>query len=315
KLTIAPGALDFTDNDTEKTFTITNSGSGALTWSIDTEEAAYNDDDDGWIFAATPKGGIITDTAESVTITVSRKGLDAGSYSADLPVNSVESDTLDLGIEMEVGEEEEGNPLLGVNTQLIMALNQDLEEKTLKIRNVLKRGTLTWAFGDPVYTRGEDWIKEVSPASGYTTTETDTVKIIFDRDVDLRPGLYSATLPLKSNAGTINITVTILVQEGPVLKTSPFMLIFLTADETKKTLTLSNGKAGTLTWKIDDTDYKRGKGWIKSISPAEGTIEAGTSDVTIEIIRDDLKTGVYRAKIPITSNGGKKEVPVFLLVF
>jgi beta-lactam-binding protein with PASTA domain len=105
-----------------------------------------------------------------------------------------------------------------------------------------------------------------------------------------------------------------LVQEGPVLNVKPFMRIYL-KDETGKTFTITNSKSGTLTWEVGDPVYTGDeKGWITSRTPASGSTTTEGDEVTVTVSTVGLDPGIYRAKIPVTSNGGIKDVTVFLLV-
>jgi hypothetical protein len=106
-----------------------------------------------------------------------------------------------------------------------------------------------------------------------------------------------------------------LVQEGPVLNVKPFMRIYL-KDETEKTFTITNSKSGTLTWEVGDPVYKGNgeQGWITSIIPSSGSTTTEEDEFTVTVNKEGLSSGIYRAKIPITSNGGDKDVTVFLLV-
>jgi hypothetical protein len=197
-----------------------------------------------------------------------------------------------------------------------MFLSDNSTQKTFRITNPLKSGTLTWQIGDPVYHQDDkDWIASISPASGYTTREADKITVTVNRAVDLKPGLYSATLPIKSNAGSRIITVIMRVQEGPLLNVRPFMLIYLNREEVEKPFTITNGKSGTLNWEVGVPVYSGRQGWITSISSASGTTTLEEeADVFIKVSREGLSGGVYRASIPVTSNGGSKNVNVFLFV-
>ncbi|MEI6126518.1 MAG: hypothetical protein WCQ99_08195 [Pseudomonadota bacterium] len=307
KLTVNPSKLSFADNETEKQITISNTGSGSLTWSIQDNATSYTDGRD-WIFSAKPKSGLIKTTPEDVTVTVSRKGIEKGTYAASLPIIS-NGGNRDLAVSMEVSQSEA--PLLGVSTQLVLLLGKDETTKTITIFN-LGTGSLTWEVETPIINKGEGWLT-VSPPSGYALTQAElTVTVKKD---GIRPGLYSATIPVRSNAGTKNITVAMLVYDGPVIRANPFVLIFLSKTATENTFTLSNAKAGTITWEAGTPEYfGASDGWIKSISPSSGVIEADQAEVTVKVSRDTLTTGLYRASIPITSNGGNVKVITYLFV-
>jgi hypothetical protein len=266
----------------------------------------------GWIFSVVPRAGSVEATPESVTVTVSRQGLDINSYSARLPVIS-NGGSSDVDVSMEVTSPE--SPIMRVSSQVVLFMTKDLTEKTLSIANI-GTGTLTWEFDDPLYHKSEGWIT-VSPSSGYTGKgNTSNVTITVSRDM-VGPGLYSATLPLRSNGsngGNKNLTVIMLVQEGPVLNVSPSMLLFLDKDVSEGKIVVTNGKTGTLIWETGSPVYTKGDGWITSIAPVSGETTTEEDEVLITVSREGLSSGIYLARIPVTSNGGSKKVIVFLLV-
>ncbi len=305
-LNVSPATLDFMDNETALKVAISNTGTGTLTWNVSDNETEY-DKGSGWIFSVVPKAGSVEDSPESVTVTVNRKGLEPDSYSARLPVTS-NAGTLDLDVSMEVSRTE--TPAIRISSQVMMFLNRAATERTFNITNT-STGTLTWEIEAPVYHKGKDWIT-VSPSSGYTT-ETATVTVAVNKE-SVGTGLYSATLPIKSNGGNKTITVIMLVDEGPVLNVNPSLLLFLNKDVDEGKIIITNGESGTLTWEVGTIDYTNGDGWITSISPEAGETTTEDDDIFVNITREGLNSGIYMAKIPITSNGGKRNVTVFMLV-
>lgn len=242
---------------------------------------------------------------------VSKKGLESGSYSAKLPVTS-NGGNLNVNVNMSVAERE--MPLFGLRNPLLLFMSSRETEKTISINNLLSSGTLTWEIGTPVYHTGEGWLT-VSPSSGYTRRESDTVTITVSRE-NLGQGLYWATIPVRSNAGTKIITVIMRAPDGPVIRIRPSTLIYLSTTETEKEFTITNAKTGAIDWSIDQSAivYHGGNGWITSVSPASGSTEPEPSAVTITVSREGLSSGLYRADIPVKSNGGDRKVLVFLLV-
>lgn len=307
QLSVTPASLDFGDNDSAQQITIANTGTGTLTWQINDNETQYNEGT-GWLFTASPQSGSVTNTPEEVTVLVNKRGLSTGTYSATLPVTS-NGGSKDLGITMSVAQQE--FPVVGIGTRLLLFFGTDVAEKTFNINNMFT-GTLTWEIDTPVLHRGEGWLT-VSPAAGYTRTETDTVKVTVDRE-GMGKGLYSATIPVKTNAGTINVIVMMLIQEGPVSKVQPSMLLYLNKTQTEKTLTITNTGSGILTWSIGTPEYHGGNGWVSSISPTSGSTETEPAEVTVTINREGLTPGLYRADILVKSNDRDRKVIVFLIV-
>lgn len=309
KLSVSPASLTFGDNDSAKQISIANTGAGTLTWVVKDNETTYKEGA-GWIFTASPNSGSVTKTPQSVTVLVNRSGSSAGSYTATLPILS-NGGAVNLGVTMSVAQSEFPLPLIG--SRLLLFFGPNTTEQTFTIKNIAS-GTLTWEIDDPVLYRGEGWLS-VTPAAGYTRTETDTVKVTVDRD-NAGKGFYSAVIPVRTNAGTVNVTVYMLVQEGPVTKVQPTLLLFLSKTQTTNGFTITNTGSGTLTWSIGSPEYKGGNGWITSLMPTSGSVQTGDDPavVTVGISREGLISGLYRADIPITSNGGNKKVIVLMLV-
>ncbi len=91
-LLVTPIQLDFGLNETSKSFNISNSGSGTLTWSIE------ENPEKSWIASVDPTQGSDDDT---VTVEVDRTGLTAGHYSGTLLVGS-NGGTQNVSIKMDV---------------------------------------------------------------------------------------------------------------------------------------------------------------------------------------------------------------------
>ncbi len=308
RLSISPDPLSFADNETAKMLSIANTGTGTLTYTVLDNETEYGDNASGWIFAATPETGSVQTLADAVTITVSRRGIAAGSYSAVLPVTS-NAGSLNVDIAMDVAAP--ALPALAIIPRVVF-FTDAADNRTITIRNILT-GALTWQFDEPRYFRGDGWLS-ISRTVGYTEREKDSVVLSVDR-TNLAPGLYTAALPLRSNAGTKNITVIMINKEGPELGVTPAITIF-TGDTTQKTFNVVNEATGTLTWEIGDPQYSGPGGWITAISPAAGSVSENEQEiVTLMVSREDLGAGIYRAKLPVEAGTGEtKNVHVFLVV-
>jgi len=79
QLSVSRGALGFSETATSLTFTINNSGSGSLTWSIAK--------DADWL-SVTPASGTTTTETDTITVNVNRAGLLNESYHATLQITS-----------------------------------------------------------------------------------------------------------------------------------------------------------------------------------------------------------------------------------
>ncbi|MDZ7261763.1 MAG: dockerin type I domain-containing protein, partial [candidate division KSB1 bacterium] len=91
-LSVNPTALNFGTTSTSKTFAISNTGTGTLSWN------AYENPDQTWITSVSPPSGTGNAT---VTVQVNRSGLSAGHYTGTITVSS-NGGTQNVTVEMDV---------------------------------------------------------------------------------------------------------------------------------------------------------------------------------------------------------------------
>ena len=188
QITVSPSFLDFGSTLTSKTFDITNSGTGTLTWNIS--------DNKTWI-TTNPVSGNTTTETDQITVTIDRSNLAPGTYDGLVTVTSNDV-TKTVDITMTVNT----NPILAVSpTILDFGTNQT--SKTFDITNS-GSGTLTWDIS-----KNQAWIA-VNPISGQTTTETDLITVTIDR-YGLATGSYNGTVTITSNDGTETVDISMTV--------------------------------------------------------------------------------------------------------
>lgn len=96
-LLVSPQSLDFGADLTNLEFSIENSGSGTLEWSVSESP------EEAWITNISPQSGTLSSQeSANVTLEVDRTGLGNGSYSGDLTINS-NAGNKNLAISMTVG--------------------------------------------------------------------------------------------------------------------------------------------------------------------------------------------------------------------
>jgi hypothetical protein len=100
-LSVPPTSLNFGSSSTSKQFSIKNSGTGTLTWSIS--------DNRTWI-SVSPTSGSTTTETDYITVTVNRSGLSSGSYSGTVSISSNGGST-SVSIIMSVSPEPQPGPL------------------------------------------------------------------------------------------------------------------------------------------------------------------------------------------------------------
>ncbi|OQX83402.1 hypothetical protein B6D60_10535, partial [candidate division KSB1 bacterium 4484_87] len=223
-LSVTPTSLDFGSNETIKTFSLKNDGSGTLSWTIT--------DNKDWI-SVTPTQGSTTDETEAISVTVDRSNLAAGSYTGQVTITSNGgTETVAITASKEV-------PSLSVSPTSLSFSESD-NSKTFAITNS-GTGALTWSVSND-----RSWIS-VTPENGTTTSETDYVTVSVDLS-NLGAGTYSGTITVTSNGGTKTVAVS-ASKEVPALSVSVTSLNF-GSSETSKSFNISNAGNGTLTWNV-----------------------------------------------------------------
>lgn len=288
-LSVDKTSIDFGTSNTTDEFNISNNGTDTLTWSI----SVTTDDGGNWL-SANPLQGIATTESDPVTVSVNRQGLSQGEYYGWVKIASNGGED-SVRVQMNVV-----NPQLNV-VPLSLDFGTANTTLTFNITNS-GSGTLTWNI-----TESESWLS-VSPASGSTTTETDTITVIVDR-TGLNQGNYSAQIAVTSNGGNATVNVTMEVEGQPVLQVVPLSLSF-GETSTMKTLTIRNNGQGTLNWSASGN-----QSWIINITPNSGSLGAGqVIQSMVEVSRVGLSPGNYSGTIQINSNGGNISIPVSMVV-
>lgn len=95
------------------------------------------------------------------------------------------------------------------------------------------------------------------------------------------------------------------------MKISPAHLDFANTS-TIKYFTVSHVGTENLTWSAAAT---QDQDWITSIAPAVGDLEAGSqTKVELTIDRSQLLDGEYQETISVMSNGGNRDVDIYVKV-
>jgi len=179
----------------------------------------------------------------------------------------------------------------------------NIDDRTFSISNT-GSGTLGWDISN-----NQPWIT-VSPTSGINSGEV----IVTVNTAQLGPGDYSGTITIRSNGGepeqgSIRFTIK---EMSPILSVNPDPLVLNfnigpinLNDAFFDTFDISNIGDGTLEWKISTK-----QDWI-NVDPSEGI---NSEEVTIRVKTANLDAGSYDGEIFIDSNGGKKYIPVSLII-
>ncbi|MGD2087492.1 MAG: lamin tail domain-containing protein [Candidatus Aminicenantes bacterium] len=165
------------DSDTD-TFTISNSGTGILDWTVS--------DNRGWI-SVSPTWGQDTGT---VTVTVSSSGLTAGSYTGEIAVSDANASNSPQTIEVNLTVTGSGDAVIQVNRENLYFGSKDgivTGAQTFMITNV-GEGDMNWTISK------SSWQLDVSPTSG---TNTGIITVTVD-PADFTSGVYYGTLTITS---------------------------------------------------------------------------------------------------------------------
>jgi len=288
KLKVMPRKLDFRTDLNSLSFNIINDGDGMLVWEVSEDVA--------WMELST-YGGTTTREADEVVVSVSRKGLEPGTYDGRIRIISG-GDTVLVEVTMVVSLE----PVLSVSDSELDFGDRETV-KTFEIANT-GGGVLEWRISS-----SEDWIA-VSPDSGTTSDEVDKIKVSIDRSGMVSEGSpYAGAITVTSNGGQCTISVRAAVVLVPLLHCEPVEVDFGDED-TSATVSIENIGTGTLHWEIsEDVD------WLE-VSPVSGTCGEKGAVVKLEVDRRGLapRDEPYRGEVHITSDGGDTSISVTLTV-
>ena len=279
-LSVSPQSLDFGGTTSRELVIIKNSGTGTLDWTLS--------DDQDWLVLSQIANSTTTES-DSIYVSVMRTGLTGGEYIGNISIISNGGD-IDMPVGMKVIEV----PSLTVTPASIdFGSTESILSATISNTG---GDTLLWNL-----TVSEDWIT-VSPENGNSTSETDFVNIIVNRD-SLVPGNHIGFVAVNSNGGDQNISISVIIELEPILDVTPQSLDF-GKTELEKLLNITNQGAGTLNWTvIDDQD------WM-TISPTTGATTSGTDIVNVTVDRTGLTGSDFTGIITINSNGGAVNISV-----
>ena len=209
-LVVNPTSLDFGTEETSLTFNVSNGGQDWLNWQVDS--ITYNQGS-GWITDISPTSGTVGEGVDTVTVTVGRTGIPDGVSTAVIHITS-NGGNADVNVSIE-----KPNPILSVSPS---SLDFGREETSLSFNiNNTGTGRLNWNIGLPIYTSGgSGWIESISPTSGETSSsETDSVNVSVNRS-GLPAGVSTAVIPITSDGGNKNVSVSIRVNSPPLKPTN-----------------------------------------------------------------------------------------------
>ncbi|MCI0514822.1 T9SS type A sorting domain-containing protein, partial [candidate division KSB1 bacterium] len=195
-LAVTPMTLAFGTSLTSLSFTVTNNGGGALSWTAaENPEAA-------WLTSISPTNGTLAGgSSATVTVQLDRTGLTEGTYTTPIAITS-NAGNQTVTVNMSVAQ----NPALSVISKTL-----DFGTTTTSLSLALTNsgaGTLTWsAVENPEVT----WLTALNPANGSLSAQ-QTVNLVVTVDrTGLTDGSYSGKININSNGGNQEITVNLQV--------------------------------------------------------------------------------------------------------
>ena len=195
-LIIDPNSLNFGSEETNLSFTISNTGNGELNWSLIPNQ--------NWI-TANPTSGSLINNSEDVLVTVNRSGLTPDTYNGSISLTS-NGGNQDINITMVVPEGPA--PLLEVNP-ISLDFGTTTSQSSFEIQNAGET-TLNWNISD-----NQDWLN-IYPTGGSTNPSgTTTINVSVDR-TGLSFGSYNGIINITSNGGNETVSVSMNV---PFLET------------------------------------------------------------------------------------------------
>lgn len=219
---------------------------------------------------------------ETVELSVSREGLQAGDYNCTLIVRSDLQD-LEIPVTMKV---KESDKILEVSPRAI-DFGQDLSSSTFAIKNIGNTGTLDWNISGI----NADWIT-VSPAEGALGMgKSATVTVTLDRSKV--KGQMGTTI--KVNAAGLSEEITISAEEKPQRSFDVNPQSLTVGINDKASFSVSS-YYGTTFYQLST---KENVAWI-SFSKNSGTVAASATDnVEVRIDRKGLAAGNYSCNIVV----------------
>jgi hypothetical protein len=188
-------------------------------------------------------------------------------------------------------------PVLTLGATLLTASapqGQTPATQTFTIRNT-GGSTLAWSVSESL-----GWLS-LAPASGTTTTETDSVTVSFVT-TGLAQGTYNGSITV-SATGLPSQTIAVRLDVGTL---PPALVISTTSlsatapqgqSPAARSFTVRNGGGGTLSWSVSESSP-----WL-ALAPESGSATTETDTVTVSFAASALAVGTHTASIAVSATG------------
>lgn len=293
-LSIEPLAFDFPPDKPVDAFTIVNSGSGTLTWSITFDAASAP-----WL-TISPLMGTLTSTVQIVTLTIDRAQV-------PLPDATVVFTVTSDGGDQEISVHAVASIPVAPPTLDVSPLTVDLGGSGTMGSFVVMNagsGTLDWTLDA---TALPSFITLVPPGGSLGETASQTVMVEIDRSQV--PVGQTVNVPVTSNGGSATVQVVIAVQDLTLIPTT---LDFGTGGTTA-TFIVQNDGTSAFDWSVANLGTL--PTWVTSIVANSGTVVGGGQQVvTVDVSRAGQSAGDLQTDVMITSTGGDDTLSLLMTV-
>lgn len=281
ELTTSTTTLDFGSTENERSFTISNSpsGAGVLSWEVVSSPA--------WVQVTPENGSTETDLVE-VSLMRDMIG-QPGDTSGIIEIQS-NGGSASITVDVQI-------PELAFSPASL-DFGENLDALQLTIENTpAGTGDIAWSLSTET-----PWVIAISPNSGTTPNGlTGQATILIDRS--LITGASNGNLTIFSNALNNVVSVPMTVEQ-PILNVTPAQLNFGNVNDTLE-LVIANDGSGNLEWTVSDDQT-----WITELLPASGNTTAGNaSTVQVVVDRSLVAPGMnYQGNVFVSSNGGDETI-------
>jgi hypothetical protein len=281
-------------NPASKSITVTNAGTGTLTWTVT--------DNANWLTA--------TQSGSSIVAGVNLSGLAAGTYNGAITVSATGAtntpQTIPVTLTVAAPAPSPAVSLSATPPSVTVSVPAgSTAQQYFSFDVTSSGGNTSWSINDPAY-----WILR-EPSSG--STPSKVYGYIFPESFKTA-GTYSATFtitPSSSGIAPISVPVTLTVTGSPTqpaIGLNPTSLAFSGttggSNLASKTITVANAGGGTLSWTVADN-----ANWLTA------TQSGGT--ITAAVNLSGLAAGTYNAAITVSATGATntpQTIPVTLTV-
>ena len=266
-LEVSPSSFSGDGNPGSTTFSVSNTGSGDMDWSI----AGTC----GWITGVSPTSGTLSGGG-GTTVTLSYNRNTTGApRTCNLSING--NNATGSPAAFALTQESIGQPRLDVSP-LTRSVGVDGGSVIYTVRNT---GEGTLAFTSDF---AAGWIESISPATGSITAGA-SVSVTVTCAANDSATSRIATITFQGDQpydGSVPVTLSQAGNESPRLEVSQLELSAGPGAGTQ-TLVITNGRGGAMDWSIDAEC-----GWITQLTPSEGSLGPGqTATVTVGYVANE----------------------------